>query len=321
RIDGDPPEVLATISEDLHAATIVARHRAPVGRAPPLVVVRRRMLTPGLRETVTLRNPGSGVVECRVALEVSTDFAALFDVKEGRAPPGLHAASRLRGRTLEFRGMGDAAGAVTTLDFSEPIDLVGRRVCVDLVVPPKGERSITVDISAQADDGSSLTVHDEAPDRDDHTELDHLRWRSPLPSVDSDDERLAGACRRAVDDLAALRIVDDRYGPSPVLAAGVPWFMTLFGRDSLIASWMALPLDPSLALTTLRVLGQLQGQEVDDRTEEQPGRILHEVRFGRSSLVGPGGGPIYYGSADATPLYVALAGELARWGAPPDGLA
>src|SRR4030095_4096373 len=118
---------VATRGGDRQGGTCVPRHRAPVGRGPSLVVFRRRMLTPGLRETVTLRNPRSVVVECRVELEVSTDFAALFDVKEGRAPPGLHAASRLRGRTLEFRGMGDAAGAVTTLDFSEPIDLVRRR--------------------------------------------------------------------------------------------------------------------------------------------------------------------------------------------------
>jgi glycogen debranching enzyme len=83
---------------------------------------------------------------------------------------------------------------------------------------------------------------------------------------------------------------------------------------------MALPVDPSLAVSTLHVLAGLQGTETDDDTEEQPGRILHEVRFGRSGLLGPGGSEIYYGSVDATPLFVALAGEVARWGVDPEVL-
>ena len=129
-----------------------------------------------------------------------------------------------------------------------------------------------------------------------------------------DDNRLAADFERSTADLGALRILDDRYGRRPVLVAGAPWFMTLFGRDSLLASWMALIVDPTLAVSTLEVLADLQGREVNDLTEEQPGRILHEVRFGRSSLVAPGGGSIYFGTADATPLFAALVGEAARWG-------
>jgi glycogen debranching enzyme len=90
--------------------------------------------------------------------------------------------------------------------------------------------------------------------------------------------------------------------------------MTVFGRDSLLTSWMVLPLDRSLAVGTLRTLAALQGSKVDPVTEEEPGKILHEMRFGAQASLLYGGGSVYYGSVDATPLFVMLLGELRRWG-------
>jgi glycogen debranching enzyme len=90
--------------------------------------------------------------------------------------------------------------------------------------------------------------------------------------------------------------------------------MTLFGRDSLITSWMTMLVEPDLALGTLQTLARFQGTDVDPRTEEEPGRILHEMRFGETASLALGGGRIYYGTADATPLFVMLLGELSRWG-------
>ena len=90
--------------------------------------------------------------------------------------------------------------------------------------------------------------------------------------------------------------------------------MTLFGRDSLITSWMTMIVDPDLALGTLQTLARFQGTKVDPRTEEEPGRILHEMRFGETASLALGGGRIYYGTVDATPLFVMLVGELSRWG-------
>lgn len=90
--------------------------------------------------------------------------------------------------------------------------------------------------------------------------------------------------------------------------------MALFGRDSLITSWMTLPVNPQLAVGTLRALAQYQGRQVDPLREEEPGRILHELRLGADSELAPGGTDCYYGSVDATPLFVIVLAELARWG-------
>jgi glycogen debranching enzyme len=125
---------------------------------------------------------------------------------------------------------------------------------------------------------------------------------------------LDAAVDRAIEDLGALRMFDTEHPDEPVVAAGAPWFMTLFGRDSLITSWMSLLVDPTLAVGVLETLARLQGTVVDARTEEEPGRILHEVRFDPRSPLALGGRSAYYGTADATPLFVMLLGELRRWG-------
>jgi glycogen debranching enzyme len=139
-------------------------------------------------------------------------------------------------------------------------------------------------------------------------------WRRKLPKVSTDHDDFRALLERSTEDLAALRIFDPEYPDRAVVAAGAPWFMTLFGRDSLLTSWMTMLVDPDLALGTLETLARFQGRETNPLTEEEPGRILHEMRFGETASLTLGGGRVYYGTADATPLFVMLLGELSRWG-------
>ena len=140
-------------------------------------------------------------------------------------------------------------------------------------------------------------------------------WRRSVPGRSTPTTRACGPWSPAAPRTSgALRIFDPDYPERTVVAAGAPWFMTLFGRDSLITAWMALLVDPELALGTLQTLARFQGREVRPYNEEEPGRILHEMRFGEASSLSLGGGTIYYGTADATPLFVMLLGELRRWG-------
>jgi glycogen debranching enzyme len=139
------------------------------------------------------------------------------------------------------------------------------------------------------------------------------KWHSSVARVDSDDTDLVLASRQALHDLGLLRIFDPRHAERVVVAAGAPWFMTLFGRDSILTAWMALVADHQLAAGVLQSLAELQGREVLAATEEQPGRILHEVRYDHRSLNLLGGSNVYYGTVDATPLFVMLAAEYLRW--------
>jgi glycogen debranching enzyme len=134
------------------------------------------------------------------------------------------------------------------------------------------------------------------------------------PQLQAGDDTLRHVYSRSLTDLAALRFyphvaVQDVSLP----AAGLPWFMALFGRDSLLTSYEALPYRPELARTTLTTLAARQGTELDDFRDEEPGKILHEVRFGELTATGLRPHSPYYGTADATPLFLVVLDEYERW--------
>jgi len=137
-------------------------------------------------------------------------------------------------------------------------------------------------------------------------------------TVRADDSRVAPLATRGLDDLGALLLSDDG---DVFAAAGSPWFFTLFGRDSLWTARLLLPLGTDLAMGTLRALARRQGRADVAATEEQPGKILHEVRRDGLDVGDLSLPPIYYGTVDATPLWVTLLVEAWRWGADPAAVA
>ena len=139
------------------------------------------------------------------------------------------------------------------------------------------------------------------------------KWIEGAPRVECDSDPLKTTYRRSLVDLAALRFSPPIAGGHSLPAAGLPWFMTMFGRDSIFTSLQALPFTPELAATTLRALGDWQGSRLDDFRDEDPGRILHEMRYGEMTAFEERPHSPYYGSVDATPLYVVLLDEYERW--------
>lgn len=137
-------------------------------------------------------------------------------------------------------------------------------------------------------------------------------WTARATSVTSDSESLDLVIRRSLDDL--LLLVND--GPNPgrrYIAAGVPWYATLFGRDAIITAFEALAFLPDLAVDTLRVLAAWQATEVDASRDMAPGKILHELRTGEMARTGEILHRPYYGAVDPTPLWLVLLGETTRW--------
>ena len=139
------------------------------------------------------------------------------------------------------------------------------------------------------------------------------RWLDGAPQLKCEWEPLEAIYRRSLVDLAALRFAPEVAGGKSLPAAGLPWFMTMFGRDSIFTSLQALPFAPELAAGTLLALGEWQGSGLDDFRDEDPGRILHEMRYGEMTAFEERPHSPYYGCADATPLYVVLLDEYERW--------
>jgi glycogen debranching enzyme len=278
-----------------------------------VLVTRARFVGDGMREDISVRNTGWQPVRVDVTLQVDTDFADLFEVKEGRAAPvdDIRAVPVADGVDLSVDRDGEVYGVTVTAPGAH-ID--GRRLCWLVELAGHSSWSSTVQVTARLR-GRPLAGHHRAgmPPEEAVPARRQREFRTSAPRLATADSVLADVLSASIADLATLRIFDPDRPDLPVIAAGAPWFMALFGRDSLLTSIMVLPVDATLARGTLATLGAHQGTANDPVTEEQPGRILHEMRFGPTGTLALGGQNAYYGTADATALFVIAAGELFRW--------
>jgi glycogen debranching enzyme len=314
RCNDRAPQPLDVAVTEPFAALFSLQDQAPPGRADAhLLLLRRRFVGRGMREDLELRNYGTEPAPCRLELDVDADFADLFDVKEGRARPAGTVDRRRAGGAILLRYAREGFERATRLSL-DGAEVTDRGFVVEVTVPPGGTWRGCLQVVTVFDGEPVPPAHRcgrpvarSAPTRQ------MERWRSRLPRITAEHDSFAALVGRSAEDLAALRIFDPEHPERSVVAAGAPWFMTLFGRDALLTSWMAMLVDPGLALGTLQTLAEHQGRRDDPRTEEQPGRILHEIRFGERSVLALGGARIYYGSVDATPLFVMLTCELRRW--------
>lgn len=321
RVDGETPDPLTAMISEPYRGTFLGRLPRRFGRTDTsLLVHRERRIGNGLREDLMLRNPGCEPTTCTVTLVVAADFADLFEVKEGRVQ--ARGERRMQAQNnrlyLELDWRGTQRGAVVEAPDGTVVAAVGSAtgaIVYDALVPARGQWSTSV-LVCPVVDGEVVepSFPLDRPERDTQPARRLQRWRETTPLATTGNSSLQRTLRRSQQDVGALRIFDPKEPALAAVAAGAPWFMALFGRDSLLTAYMALPVDRSLALGTLRTLARHQGRTVDPVTEEEPGRILHEVRLGVDSSLSLGGGRIYYGTVDATPLFVVVLGEFARWG-------
>ena len=315
-IDARTPKPLTVQQSEPYAATFIG-HLPPRGGpgSSSLLVVRRRYVGDGMREDITIRNTAPLPAACMVTLAAAADFADLFEVKRGqaRAGPSARAVDGTSALTFQTRRGERQAGLLIEGD-GQP-ETTGEALSWQATIPARGEWTVSVE-AVPVVNGLPLEPHHPRGQRAEHAvPARRLReWRRNAPQVQTAEPQLTAVLRRSVEDLGALRIFDPEHPGRAVVAAGAPWFMALFGRDSLLTSWMLLPWDDSLAVGTLQTLADRQGRVTDPASEEEPGRILHEVRFGPAASLALGGRSAYYGTADATPLFVMVLGELRRWG-------
>ena len=140
--------------------------------------------------------------------------------------------------------------------------------------------------------------------------MEEQTWQQQVTRIRSDKNTFNQIIERAEQDIYLLR---QSFGKGKALSAGVPWFSTLFGRDSIIAASQVLMLDPQIARETLIILAQYQGKQEDEWRDEQPGKILHEIRFGEMARCQEIPHTPYYGTVDATPLWLMLYAEYFAW--------
>jgi len=278
-----------------------------------LSIFRHRWVGGSFHERLTILNHSEEGIDLTVRLEVGSDFADLFEIKDVLAKKG-RSYQRVGPKSLQLgyeRGTFRRETSITTSESAE-VDHRGLTYNIHLEPLEEWHAELTVETSVLGPTGRD--IQPELSHRSRRSMRNDLElWLAQTPRLECDWEPLTTTYERSVVDLAALRFsLFGSMGPT-LPAAGLPWFMALFGRDSILTSLQALPFVPELAASTLRLLASLQGTHVSDFREEDPGRILHELRFGESAAFYEQPHSPYYGSADSTPLWVVLLDEYERW--------
>jgi glycogen debranching enzyme len=279
-----------------------------------LSVIRRRAVGGGFREVLTILNHDDEPVDLTVRVEAASDFADLFEVKDALKKKGTYS-SRIEDARLLLAYERQTFSRSTVISASAPARIDKNGLTFTVHLEPHEEWTTEIDVTATL---LPVRKRGERPAsaqrrRRESMEANLERWLDEAPRLECDWEPLRVTYRRSLVDLAALRFSPPITPGKSLPAAGLPWFMTMFGRDSIFTSLQALPFTPELAATTLRVLGLWQGTRVDDFRDEDPGRILHEMRYGEMTAFEERPHSPYYGCADATALYVVLLDEYERW--------
>ena len=273
----------------------------------------------GLEETITVTNRSEHDVDAVLALELASDFADIFAVKrvEDLGAPGTSEVSPSRPEnwteagTVEFTD--DGFPARTLVHLAPAPDAVdGNAATCRLQLAPGEDWQLTVTVQWLLNGTPELDAAAFGKRlRENRRERDASLadwWRS-APTLKAPSElAVERTWTHSLADLAALRL---RWaGSEMVPAAGLPWFMTLFGRDTLITSFQELVLGPGPAAAALRALADDQAEIDDPERDAEPGKIVHELRRGKTALAWT---DRYYGTVDATPLFLVLLSELWRW--------
>ncbi len=316
-IDGARPLLLVSRNVEHFTAAIYLYNRpSPTLPENALLISRDRFVAGGgMQDRLAVTCLAMEPIAFELALELRADFADIITVKEhdlaagaaaGLRPLPPPAEGRLdRGGEQLVLSDADGAGPVQTrVVFSRPAALDGERVCWRVELSPGERWELRVDVL----DGPRLTRGLAEARRLAGASLE--AWNASMPRLRCTWEPLRRSYERSVSDLAALRLPGSGGASGPVPAAGAPWFMTVFGRDSIIASLQTLVLGQELAVSVLEELTELQATEYDPRIDAEPGKIIHELRRGKAASVWF---PRYYGTADATPLFLVLLSELWRW--------
>jgi len=323
-INGDRPLVLSSNKVEYFSAAFFLRNPLAGGLPQDSVsIIRERFVGDGLHDHVVIRNVSMERVDFELALEFAADFADIFMVKNRdfalgdplRAPPLPPAVRCPWEEELQQFLMKDREGesdARTQVVLSRGGEAEDGIIRYPISLEPREHWELRLDVFVSNDGETVPPRQAERTFGDERTRVREslAAWELRVPQLRSSWDGLQHAFGQSVADLASLRMRGGDGGVGKLPAAGMPWFMAVFGRDTIITCLQTLLFGPELARTALEALAQLQARDDDPSIDAEPGKIVHEVRHGKAAKAWF---PAYYGTIDATPLYLVLLSEVWRW--------
>ena len=270
-----------------------------------------RVLDRGLHEDFDITNYGQKPVRFNLEIAIRSDFADVFDVKAGRDIRRGHittdwADARQTLRTTYRNADFSRSVAVSVGRTDSPAVFANGRLSFEVILPPGGLWHCCLLYEFADGDTRYEAPHGCADQAETAPQAQaHRDWRQNVLKLDTGNDDFHRFYHQAIDDMAALRLPIEGTDHMVFLpAAGLPWFMAPFGRDSLIVSLQNILVYPEFARGSLEVLGRWQAKERDDYRDAEPGKIMHELRYGELAHFKLIPHTPYYGTADATPLYL-----------------
>lgn len=308
-VDGITPNVLST--DDLRyyeARFFLVPGTGTIYVDADLSIIRTRAVGDGFSEDIVIRNESNEPKEMKVKLEAAADFADLFEVKDAQPKKGqLYQTVKDSRLTLGYRR--GTFNRETFITSTAPALFERDGLTFNIRIEPHSEWKTRVDVEISLGRLIERPLDGERQQRG----KDLSQWLKGAPSLRADWEPMGRIYTRSLVDLAALRFRARAVDDGALPAAGLPWFMSIFGRDSILTSFQALPFVPDLARATLQALARWQGTRLDPFRDEEPGKILHELRYGELTAFEERPHSPYYGAADSTPLFIVLLDEYSRW--------
>ncbi|MDQ3671879.1 MAG: amylo-alpha-1,6-glucosidase [Actinomycetota bacterium] len=318
-VQGSPLLLLSSGRVEHFAAAFFLRNATLNGLPQDaLSVSRERFVGTGMQERIAIRNESMHRLDFDVSLELAADFADIISVKlhdfalgdpenaPDLPPPAPSTYDEARRQVLIVDPVGDLR---TRIVLSQNGQIHEGGVRFELSLEPHERWDLTVDVVPSLDSETDGELAEHLSDERETLGDVVAAWTLRVPRVRGGWENLRRAFDRSISDLAALRMRTGEFR-RPLFAAGMPWFMTVFGRDTAITSLQSLLLGPEPAVGALDALAELQATTVDPAIDAEPGKIIHEVRHGRAAEFWF---PRYYGSIDSTPLFLVLLAETWRW--------
>jgi glycogen debranching enzyme len=323
-INGARPLQLSSRKVEYYSAAFFLRNPVVDDLAhDEISIARERFIGDSMQEHLVVSNHAPRRVEFDLSLEIGNDFADIFAVKaydfalgdpdHARPfPPAVEPVYEVEDNQFVFMAGEDGFHGLTQVVLSERGQANGSKVTYRIGLEPREAWRLRADV-IPATDGMRTAV--QVAERRFGEELARVRaslaaWRLRVPQLRASWDDLGQSFRQSVADLSSLRMDEDPRVPGQLPAAGMPWFMTVFGRDTLITCLQTLLFGPELAQNALAVLAELQAADDDPEVDAEPGKIVHEVRHGKGAEAWF---PRYYGTVDATPLYLILLSEAWRW--------
>jgi glycogen debranching enzyme len=314
RADGCALDPLTSRRVDYFSARFVGKP-AGVEGAPQVGIRRDRFVTEGAHEDVVLENLTDDLQDVLLELSYASDFADVMEAQAGDNGEG-RTWHDTTARSVTLWNERDGYRRGTLLRFNRNCKITKERASFDVRLGPRAVWSLCIDVMPVVDGERKEPLlrcnsfHRHAG----KMPISLEKWLEDSPQLETKHAPLQRTYRQSLLDVAALRVRPDDISIKWAMpGGGLPWFMTVFGRDSLITAYETLPFHQELAQATLEALAELQATEWDNFRDAEPGKIMHELRRGTLANLGKVPHSPYYGTHDATMLWLILLDEYERW--------